>query len=84
MEDAADLPVHGGGIEVATVGYSRRIYVRAFRHERQSAWLDGMEGAFCHFGGVTEETVFDNARGWLITTIAALRSIPIDTGYPGA
>ena len=48
---------------VATLGYSRRIYVRAFRHERQAAWLDGMEGAFRHFGGVTEEIVFDNARG---------------------
>jgi transposase len=48
---------------VATLGHSRRIYVRAFRHERQAAWLDGMEGAFRHFGGVTEEIVFDNARG---------------------
>src|SRR3954467_6448894 len=37
---------------VATLGYSRRVYVRAFRHERQSAWLDGIEGAFHHFGGV--------------------------------
>jgi len=26
---------------VATLGYSRREFVRAFRHERQSAWLDG-------------------------------------------
>lgn len=36
---------------VATLGYSRRPYVQAFRHERQSAWFDGMEGAFHHFGG---------------------------------
>ena len=28
---------------VATLGYSRRSYVRAFRHERQSAWFDGVE-----------------------------------------
>src|SRR6478609_19370 len=33
---------------VATLGYSRRVYVRAFRHQRQSAWLDGIEGAFRH------------------------------------
>ena len=26
---------------VATLGYSRRVYAAAFRHERQSAWLDG-------------------------------------------
>ena len=31
---------------VATLGYSRRPFVRAFRHERQSAWFDGIEEAF--------------------------------------
>src|SRR5215469_11759652 len=40
---------------VATLGYSRRIFVRAFRHERQAAWFDGMEGAFRRFGGVPHE-----------------------------
>jgi transposase len=47
---------------VATLGYSRRIFVRAFRHERQSAWFDGMEGAFRHFGGVPQEVLLDNPR----------------------
>lgn len=47
---------------VATLGYSRRIFVRAFRHERQSVWFDGMEGAFRHFGGVPQEVLLDNAR----------------------
>ena len=47
---------------VATLGYSRRVYVRAFRHQRQSAWLDGIEGAFRHFGGVPGELLFDNAK----------------------
>ena len=47
---------------VATLGYSRRVYVRAFRHERQSAWLDGIEGAFRHFGGVPRELLLDNAK----------------------
>jgi hypothetical protein len=47
---------------VATLGYSRRCYVQAFDHERQSAWFDGMEGAFRHFGGVPEEVLLDNAR----------------------
>jgi transposase len=27
---------------VATLGYSRRLHVRAFRHERQESWLDGL------------------------------------------
>ena len=47
---------------VATLGFSRRAFVAAFDHERQSAWLDGLEGAFHHFGGVPEEVLIDNAR----------------------
>ena len=47
---------------VATLGYSRRCYVQAFGHERQSAWFAGMEGAFRHFDGVTDEVLLDNAR----------------------
>lgn len=47
---------------VATLGYSRRCYIQAFDHERQSAWFEGMEGAFRHFGGVPEEVLLDNAR----------------------
>lgn len=47
---------------VATLGYSRRCYAQAFLHERQSAWLQGLEGAFRHFGGVPHEVLVDNAR----------------------
>jgi len=47
---------------VATLGYSRRCYALAFLHERQSAWLQGLEGAFRHFGGVPHEVLVDNAR----------------------
>ena len=48
---------------VATLGYSRRLYVRAFRNERQESWFAGIEGAFRHFDGVTEEVLLDNDRG---------------------
>jgi transposase len=47
---------------VATLGYSRRCYVAMFLHERQSAWLLGLEGAFRHFGGVPHEVLLDNAK----------------------
>jgi transposase len=60
---------------VATLGYSRRPYVQAFRHERQSAWFDGMEGAFHHFGGVTEEVLLDNARALVIRHDVATREV---------
>jgi transposase len=47
---------------VATLGYSRRVHARAFRHERQSAWFEGLEGAFRHFGGLPKEVLLDNAK----------------------
>ena len=53
------VPVH---LFVATLGYSRRLHVRALRHERQEGWFEGLEGAFRAFGGVPEEVLFDNAR----------------------
>jgi hypothetical protein len=33
-----------------------------FLHERQSAWLQGLEGAFRHFGGMPHELLLDNAK----------------------
>jgi transposase len=70
--DELRVPVEGERgrvfLFVATLGYSRRPYVRAFRHERQSAWLDGIEGAFRHFGGVTAEVLVDNAKASLSIT----------------
>jgi transposase len=60
---------------VATLGYSRRVYVRGFRHERQSAWFDGLEGAFRHFGGVPQEVLLDNARALVDHHDAATREV---------
>jgi transposase len=48
------LKVH---LFVATLGYSRRTFVAEFLHERQSAWLQGLEGAFRHFDGTTQEVL---------------------------
>ena len=47
---------------VATLGHSRRLSVRAFRHERQESWFSGLENAFTSFGGVPEEVLMDNPR----------------------
>jgi transposase len=47
---------------VATLGYSRRTFVALTLHERQSAWLHGLEGAFRHFDGLPHEVLVDNAR----------------------
>ncbi len=60
---------------VATLGYSRRVLVRAFRHERQSSWFDGLEAAFRHFGGVPQEVLLDNARALVEHRDAATREV---------
>lgn len=52
---------------VATLGYSRRPHVRVFRHERQTAWFEGLESAFHAFGGVPETVLLDNARALVLT-----------------
>jgi transposase len=60
------VPIGGERVRVhlfvATLGYSRRPYVAVFGHERQSAWWQGIEGAFHHFGGRTRELLLDNAK----------------------
>jgi transposase len=66
------LKVH---LFVATLGYSRRTYVAVFLHERQSAWLQGLEGAFRHFGGMPREVLVDNARALVEAHDAQTREV---------
>ena len=47
---------------VLTLGYSRRIFVRATMSETQADWFAAIEAAFMHFGGVTKEILVDNAK----------------------
>ena len=47
---------------VCILGYSRRIFVKAFDDESQASWLNGIESALHYFGGVPREIVSDNAR----------------------
>lgn len=53
-------------LAVLTLGYSRRLMVRAFRSEKQDHWLEAMEEAFRHWGGVPQEVLIDNARALVI------------------
>jgi transposase len=59
------VPIAGQPVKVylmtAVLGYSRRLYVRAFLAQRQDDWLEGLDGAFRHFGGLTEQVLCDNA-----------------------
>ena len=49
-------------LAVLTLGHSRRLLVRAFRSEKQDHWLEAIEEAFRHWGGVPQEVLVDNAR----------------------
>src|SRR4051794_8844795 len=66
---------------VATLGHSRRTFVRAFRHERQAAWLDGIEGAFRHFGGLPAEILLDNARALVTHHDARTREVVFNARF---
>lgn len=66
---------------VATLGYSRRAHVRAFRHERQESWFDGLESAFVMFGGVPEEVLLDNARALVTDHDAQTRTVVFNAKF---
>lgn len=51
----------------AVLGYSRRLYCRAFLAQRQDDWLEGIDGAFRHFGGLTEQLLCDNASPLVVS-----------------
>src|SRR6266446_971137 len=44
------------------LGFSRRIFARAYRSEGLDPLLDGHATAFAHFGGRTETILYDNPR----------------------
>ncbi len=47
---------------VFALGYSRRLWTRAYPHERLDVVLDGHERAFQYFGGVPLTCLYDNPR----------------------
>jgi transposase len=70
--DFGERRVEIGGVAVkvylfvATLGYSRRLHVRAYGHEKQDNWFDGMESVFHAFGGVPREVLLDNAKALIL------------------
>ncbi len=66
---------------VATLGYSRRGFVCAFRHERQSAWFAGIEAAFAHFGGRVQTLLVDNAKALVTEHDTATRKVQLNPRF---
>jgi len=49
------------------LGYSRRLFSQAFLSERQDDWLEGIEAACQHFGGLPAQILCDNASPLVIS-----------------
>jgi transposase len=56
---------------VATLSYSRHMFVKVFLGERTAEWLDDIFAAFRHFGGATQKLLCARARGLVASTRAA-------------
>lgn len=55
-----------GHFFVAKLGFSRRLYVRAFEHENQQNWMTGIEEAVRYFGGMPQQLLIDNASAMVL------------------
>ena len=51
---------------VAKLGFSRRMYIQAFRSENLHSWMSGIEGALRYFDGVPVEILIDNPKAMVI------------------
>jgi transposase len=49
------------------LGYSRRLFCRAFLAQRQDDWLEGIEQACRHFGGLPRQVLCDNASPLVVS-----------------
>ena len=64
------VPIGGERVKahffVAKLGFSRRLYVRAFEHENQQNWMMGIEEAIRYFGGMPQQLLIDNASAMVL------------------
>lgn len=66
---------------VAVLGYSRRLFAKAFLSERQDDWREGIAEAFLHFGGVPVEVVGDNARALVYSRDLEARTVQFQPAF---
>ena len=65
----------------AVLGYSRRIFVKAFLRERQDDWREGIASAFRRFGGVPLTVLGDNARALVSDRDRETGAVRFHPGY---
>ena len=84
--DFGEKRVRIGGVDVvvhlmaAVLGYSRRIFVKAFLSERAEDWREGIAEAFRHFNGVARELLVDNARALVKSRDVGARTVEFHPG----
>jgi transposase len=66
---------------VAVLGYSRRLFVKAFLNERGDDWREGIAAAFRHFSGVPRVLLGDNARALVLGRDRATGTVSFHPGY---
>jgi transposase len=57
------------------------MFVKAFLHERQGEWLDGIASAFRHFAGVPVEVLGDNSRCLVIGRNREAQTVTFHPAY---
>lgn len=65
----------------AVLSYSRRLFVKAFLHERQDDWREGIAAAFRHFEGVPLTVLGDNARALVLDRDRATNTVRFHPAY---
>ena len=70
-------------VQLMTVvlGYSRRLYCRAFLAQRQDDWLEGIDDACRHFGGLPATILCDNASSLVIAHDAKTGTVAWHPGF---
>lgn len=74
-----DVPIGRRTVRIYVLGcllaWSRKLYVRAYRDERQSTLLEGLASAFEYFDGVAARTVLDNMATAVVGRIGSGRTV---------
>jgi hypothetical protein len=65
----------------SVLGYSRRMFVKAFLSQRQNDWREGLVGAFRHFGGVTQTLLMDNAGALVVGRDATTQTVTFHPAF---
>jgi transposase len=65
----------------AVLGFSRRIFVKAFLRQRGDDWREGIAAAFLHFGGVPKTVLGDNAKALVVERDREAQTVTFHPAY---